>query len=285
MNICYLKEEALTILSVRFWRILKCNSMRKRKLLLGKLEPKREHSGTGKRNLQSSVKRHQLNLTACLWFTRLIFRLVHLTETRILKISTKFDKFGLYFGIVTYAKLEDLPTFTLKAHFGIFSVSLEQLHLNQTTLSSEQIGDLAKFQEFLSSFGFDIHNKIFEHDPESAILIAPLNVGTSIEINWKLIEQTLKVENDRANLFKPPSEQSRLKMEFEQMNYLNKLLVPWYKKDQELYCTLSVTNLNARCAFENDPKSKYKTFEHYFDEKYDVKIFHHEFPLIRYKAL
>ncbi len=161
------------------------------------------------------------------------------------------------------------------------------MHLNQTTLSSDQVVDLSKFQEFLSSFVFDNFNEIFEHDSKRANMIAPLKVGTSIEIDWTLIKQILKVENNRDSIFKPPCDQTRLKMEFGPTNYVNKLLVPWYKKEKEVYCTLSVTNLNARSAFENDSnsKSKYKTFEHYFEEKYDVKIFHPEFPLIHYKAI
>lgn len=193
----------------------------------------------------------------------------------------EFDKYGLYFGIVTNANLEGLHKFTLNASYGTFEVSIQQCKSTRQTISSSQIASLEKFQVFLNEFVFNITNSVLESDPHRSIMIAPLNqdpITKTFAIDWQLI---LNLDNDE-DYNTGPSEKERNEMKFDSKNYENKILISWYKdqikEKPELLCSISQLDINAQSPFVDPTKAS--SFEDYFNKNYGITIFHPTFPLI-----
>lgn len=193
------------------------------------------------------------------------------------------------FAIVCSRKLPKICSFPVFTRSGEVLISLELID-SEFYLTPEQIENLKKFHEFTFSKVLRLKRYPIRFEPEKssfAVLLAPvLDMNPAgpdkyeAKIDWEFVDKIVKLEDCHAHI---PSEEERLNFKFNYNDYVDAVVIPWYRTTDILqfayYVAEICSDLTPNSPFP-DETSGYKTFTEYYETKYNLKVYHSNQPVL-----
>ncbi|XP_054159182.1 endoribonuclease Dicer-like [Oppia nitens] len=208
------------------------------------------------------------------------------------RISMKFPVFGCFsgqykeFGLITGHPIVNRCSFSVFAPIreyqtiekeNSFAVNVDFMPLTKLSFNESQLEVIRKFHLFTFEevIGIDPNGQLVFNTEESQFNLLVVPLMTNKQIDWKFMD---KVNNCEPIQLKTLSTTERLNFKFDAQLYKDCVFYPWYWQPDNprperptLYDSLSVTNLTPMSPWKGKDE-QYKTFEHYYLKKYNLKI-------------
>ncbi|KAG9509225.1 Endoribonuclease Dicer, partial [Fragariocoptes setiger] len=192
------------------------------------------------------------------------------------------------FAIVCSGRLPKICSFPVFTRSGEVVVSLDLVD-DQLVMCEQQIVKLKVFHEFTFSKVLRLKRYPTQFDPDSspcAVLLAPvldhvvLSSDEHASIDWKFVDIIIDKKECQSYI---PSEEERRNFKFKYEDYVDAVVIPWYRTTDRLqfsyYVAEICSDLTPKSEFP-DVSSGYSTFEDYYKAKYDIVIYHDNQPVL-----
>ncbi|KRT83525.1 helicase [Oryctes borbonicus] len=183
---------------------------------------------------------------------------------------------NLCFGIISPNKFPRVCTFPLYVKFGEIKVNI-CTDAKTVDIDAENLKEIQHFNYLVYNDILGLLKNFLIVNKEDANFIVPVDKDRK-EINFELIRQHKQLR-DR---FREPPLKERLALEVTETTFLNKIVTPWYRKDDTEYLVTNICyDLNSHSPFP----SNYPDYISYYKCHYQRTIFKQDDPLVRVEAL
>lgn len=152
-----------------------------------------------------------------------------LTDLNTLTMFSMYSS-NLRFGLITPKELPKICDFPLYVSAGEINVSLEVNH--NLSLTEENLQLLQSFHYLIFNDVLKILKKFLVFDKEyneGILLLAPvIKRDDDYVIDFNVVKEKNFVNNPKTE----PTVQERLSMRVTEENYINKIVMPWYRPDE-----------------------------------------------------
>uniref|UniRef100_A0A6G1SN96 Endoribonuclease Dcr-1 n=2 Tax=Aceria tosichella TaxID=561515 RepID=A0A6G1SN96_9ACAR len=187
------------------------------------------------------------------------------------------------YAIVCTTKLPKMCSFPVFTRSGEVMISVELIKDN-FRLTKEQVQDLRNFHEYTFSKVLRLEKYPTIFKPENSpftVLLAPVidDDANGTQFDWDFVT---KIVNSNSETFEPDIE-LRKKFTFNKENYLDAVVIPWYRltdRQQFAYYVAEICdNMSPESPFP-DEESGFETFIHYYESKYNMVIYNKDQPVL-----
>lgn len=195
--------------------------------------------------------------------------------------STFYDIYtsDFCFGLITPKEVPTICDFPIYVSLGTLNVSLK-VNVAEFTLTEDQIKDIKVFNfivfndilKFLRTF------LMFDNGTNAeTMLLVPVNKNSNT-IDFDTLREHKVIKSPWVEL----TTDERLNLNVNQETFLRKIVSPWYKDMGDYLVTEVSLNKTAKTQFPNE---YYESYEHYFQDKYNVRLVNPNLPLLYVKCL
>uniref|UniRef100_A0A0N4ZYI6 RNA helicase n=1 Tax=Parastrongyloides trichosuri TaxID=131310 RepID=A0A0N4ZYI6_PARTI len=200
------------------------------------------------------------------------------------KVDNPYD-YECAFGFLSKKIIPEMPGFPIFLRYGCAEVNVRK-HSKKYNISEELWCKAKKFHEYIFSDILKVTDDASFSTTHAIVKIITLPLkkiklesteSFDYEIDSSYINYIL---SSIENIFKQPSEEERSKYVFNESDYENAIVFPWYRlKESRNYYYIGEIMHDIR-PDSNFPDNNYRTFEEYYLDKYKIEIKCKDQPLL-----
>ncbi|XP_050060173.1 endoribonuclease Dcr-1 [Aphis gossypii] len=187
------------------------------------------------------------------------------------------------FGILTTKLIPSIPSFPIYTRCGEVYVSLKPIKTNML-LTHHQLDNIAIFLNYTFTNVLRLQKCHVAFDPtttHNCYYIVPTLRDASglIDIDWNFLDNMHKCKDNKLSII---TNEDRINFQPDIEVLKDAVVTPWYRNQEQpqyFYVAEICTHLNPKSPFPGSIEN-YKTFEDYYNLKYNLKIQNLEQPLL-----